>query len=212
MKIGILIKSIGLAGVGWGFPWPTGADIAVFRRPVKTDGGVKYVMCIPATSFKGALRSAASRVARAYNFSSCGGICRSDLCDVCRLFGAPGMKAPSKLRVSDFYSDNAESFILTRIRINDSSYRVEKGGLFTEEYLLPGAIFTGEIDLPDDLDQNLIKLLLIGLAELRLGRLGRGFPFDLKICEPKSLEKIIDDAKWIGLLEDLGRWLWDEVI
>lgn len=202
---------MGLAAVGWGFPWPTGADIVVFRRPVKVSNHVKYVVCIPGTSFKGALRSAASRIARAYKFSSCEGSCDGNLCDVCRLFGIPEMKSSSQLKVSDFYADDARTLTLTRIRIDDRLQKVAENALFTQECLFPGTTFTGEIEFSEDIEKNLVKLLLLGLAELRLGRLGRSSIFDLRIRNPETLRGILDDDKWIHLLEDLGRWIWSEI-
>ncbi|MCS7132729.1 MAG: RAMP superfamily CRISPR-associated protein [Aigarchaeota archaeon] len=219
MRIKVHLKNVGLASVGWGFPWPTGADIAVFRRPLRDGGNIRYLICIPATSVKGALRSAASRIAKAYDFRSCEGTnpedmletCGANPCDVCKLFGLPGMNAPSKIRVSDFYSENAKTSILTRIRIDDSSHQVAEGALFTEECLLPNVVFSGEVEVPDDLERDLIKLLLLAFAELRIGRIGRGSLMDLRIEEPEEIREKLDDEKWLNLLKDLGRWLWSEI-
>lgn len=216
MRIEVDLKSVGLALVGWGIPWVSGADVAAFRRPIRGEDGVRYELVVPGSSFKGALRSAAHRVAEVYGFRSCGGReCTGDApCVVCALFGTSGGSVPSVLRVDDFRPKNrVDTFTLRRIRIDDSSMRAAEGGLFAEEYLLPGSEFSGAIELVGGkIDRAYGEILLLGLAELRLGRLGRHSLFDIRIMEDEEFRRFVSGSRYAELLEDLRRWVWNEVL
>lgn len=101
--------------------------------------------------------------------------------------------------------------ILTRIRIDDRSMRADEGALFSIEYVLPGCEFAGAIEL-NDVSKEKIPLLLLSLAELRLGRIGRGGSLiDLRIDDPDRLEEILRNTVWLGLLNELRGWLWNNV-
>jgi len=216
VRIEVELKSIGLALVGWGVPWVSGADVAAFRRPIRGEDGIRYELMVPGSSFKGALRSAAHRMAEVYGFRSCGGreCAGDDPCVVCELFGTPGGSTPSILRVSDFKPKNkVYTFTLRRIRMEDSLMRVAEGGLFAEEYLPPGSEFSGILELVDGrADRPHGEILLLSLAELRLGRLGRHSLFDIRIREDEGFRRLISGSRYAELLEDLRRWLWDEVL
>ena len=216
MKIQIELRSIGLASIGWGISWLSGADVPIFRRPIRLGESIRYEVVIPGSSFKGALRSAAYRIAEAYGFRSCGGrwCDKKNPCDVCALFGVSGNSIPSALKVSDFKpKTRAETLIVNRIRIDDSSMNVSEGGLFSEEYLPPGIEFSGMLELSGGvISQDLAGLLLLSLAELRLGRLGRHSLFDLRIDEDEEFSELVSGSKYSELLDDLRRWLWSEVL
>ena len=215
MRLAVKLRSVGLASIGWGTPWTNGADIAAFRRPIKSEEGIRYEIIIPGSSFKGALRSAAHRVAKACGFNSCiGGRDGRRTCPVCAFFGFSGSSTPSAVRVSDFMPESeVKTIIMNRIRIEDSSMKVSEGGLFSEEYLLPGVVFSGVLEFfGTAIDQKSMGLLLLSLAELRTGRLGRRSLFDLKVEEDEEIRSLISGSEWLELFEDLRRWLWREVL
>jgi len=194
-------------------------DIQFVRR-IEYGGNSK--ICIPASSFKGALRSSASRISESYGFKSCGEIRPERIkerheeigrvCDVCELFGYPGSATPSLLIFSDFLPVNCvETLITTRIRIDDRSMRAAEGALFSIEYVPSGCEFVGMIELIN-IPREKIPLFLLSLAELRLGRMGRGSnPVDLRIENVNELEEALKDTPWLNLINELREWLWDEL-
>ncbi|MEM3986478.1 MAG: RAMP superfamily CRISPR-associated protein [Candidatus Methanomethylicia archaeon] len=220
IKFKIRIKPVGLLSIGSIYQLFTGPKIPFIKKLSIEDGDMIYKCYIPGSSFKGALRSSACRVAEKFGFKSCGEIDISRIeeshsvigvCDVCRLFGYPRSNAPSILNVSDFeLQEQTRSSIITGIRINRSSGVVDEEALFTTEKIY-NVEFLGEISLNTD-DINLIGLLLISLAELRLDRFGRCSQVDLKIEDTEELEYILKDSKWIVLLDELKRWLYDEIL
>lgn len=101
--------------------------------------------------------------------------------------------------------------MLTRVRIDDKSLRAAEGSLFSVEYIPPGCEFTGTIRLTD-ISMKKTILLLLSLAELRLGRIGRGGgPVDLMVEGVEELDGLLRDTPWLNLLNELKRWLWNEV-
>lgn len=225
MRIYLKVKPVGLATIGWSLPSALGVDLPIARKPVKSRNNIEYRIYIPGSSFKGALRSATSRIAKAYGFSSCGFIEPelinkshniSGVCDVCRLFGYPGNKISSPLSVSDFELINrATTFTMTRTKINDESLKVEEGALYKYEHLSTDAEFRGfiEIDFKKLKDMknkevDITGLILLGLAELRLDRMGRRSLFDLKLDNAEELKNLLNGTKWDDLLHDIERWLW----
>lgn len=222
MKFTVRIRSIGLACIGWAHPMALGADVA-FIRGVRVGKSPVYEPYIPGSSFKGALRSAASRIAEVYGFKTCNevrperirGVHRElgGICDVCKLFGYPQSNTQSPLTISDFESTGKiETVAVTRVRLEDYSLKAAEGALFTTEHILPEAEFRGNIIITQDTEQRLLGLMLLSLAELRLGRLGRRSLMDLKIEEEVELEKALINTPWLNLLNELKEWLWSAIL
>ncbi|MEM2622690.1 MAG: RAMP superfamily CRISPR-associated protein [Candidatus Nezhaarchaeales archaeon] len=218
MRLDIKLKTVGLFCVGWSHPAVTGPDIQFVRR-VNYDGSSQVY--IPASSFKGALRSSASRIAESYGFKSCGGVRPEHIrekhtkmgrtCDVCEIFGHPWSASASPLMFSDLLPTGPiETTSLTRIRIGDKSMRAAEGALFSMEYVPPGCEFAGTIELMN-VPKDKIALLLLSMAELRLGRIGRGGPLDLKIERADDLKQVLRGTEWLALFHELEEWLWHEV-
>jgi CRISPR/Cas system CSM-associated protein Csm3 (group 7 of RAMP superfamily) len=207
----VRVRSVGLLTVGWSHPIALGPDIPFARKLV----GNRSVLYIPGSSFKGALRSSASRVAKAYGFESCGQTLPKLIyenhgsgkpCDVCNVFGWPG---GGQARV--FFSDlecvqGSETFTTTRIRLTDNTLTVAERALFVAEHLPYHAEFKGNVSYWD-IDGERLALLLLAMAELRLGRIGRTSAVDVKIEETGDLAKDLPPT-WGGLLSELGAWLW----
>jgi len=232
LKIGVRIKTVGLATVGWSAPSALGVDIPVAKKLIKKIDGEDYRIYVPGSSFKGALRSATSRVAEAYGFTSCGFIepamikaahNHKHVCHVCRLFGYPLRGVGGWVSVGDFeLQDDARRdpvMRITRTRLNDASLKVEEGAIYTSEHILPGIEFKGFIEVNFEREENMdideadmLGLILLGLAELRLGRFGRRSLIDIKLEDVEELEKKLDGTKWSSLLDDLKRWIWSGTI
>lgn len=220
MKLLVKVKTVGLVCIGGSYPMPT-VDIPFSKKIMKSGDKLAYKVYIPGSSFKGALRSAASRISSSYGFKSCGAI-RPELiesfhetlgepCDVCKLFGYPKTSVPSLLMVSDLeLSDGSlkRTFSVTRIRLNDETLKVEEGALFKSEHVEPNTEFNGFINVLTD-DQDLLGLLCLSLAELRLDRIGRRSAIDLKLEKTEELEKLLKGSRWLALVEDLKEWLWE---
>lgn len=206
------MRPVGLLTVGWSHPSAMGVDIPFVKMPA-TESGSEWSYYIPASSFKGALRSAASRIAAPYGFTSCGEIKperleRGDaLCDVCKLFGTVDGKKP-KIYFSallPLQPIKGSPLLLTQTRIDDRSQTVAEMALYTREALEPSVEFTGSIKFLE----RLHPLLLLALAELRLGRFGRSSLIDVKLEGVDRLRGEVD-SRWASLLDELGRWLWLE--
>ncbi|MCS7098690.1 MAG: RAMP superfamily CRISPR-associated protein [Candidatus Methanomethyliaceae archaeon] len=208
----VRLKTISLLCIGWSHPSIFGPDIP-FIRELNSNG--KMRIYIPASSFRGALRSSAIKLAENYGFKSCGEI-RPELiedrhnrmggkCDVCDLFGEP--MNISSLIVSNFEPiKDIKSLILTRIRLEDNSLKVSEEALFKVEYIPVGSEFLGNIKLINP-TQKRAALLLIALAGLRIGRFGRGSnPIDIRIENTEKIEALLGD--WYDLLNELKGWLW----
>jgi len=223
MKFLLRVKPVGLACIGWSYPAP-GVDIPFSRRIMKSNGSLIYGIYIPGSSLKGVLRSAASRVASSYGFKSCGGVrpefieeLHKDFggpCDVCKLFGYPKVGIPSPLIVSDLKPAEGtlrEVFSMTRIRLNDETLKAAEGALFTSEHLGSHVEFSGYVIVLTE-DQELLGLLCLSIAELRLGRIGRHSIIDIKLEETEKLEKLLASSRWRPLVEDLRGWLWNEAV
>lgn len=212
----IKLRAVTLLTVGWSISEIMGADVVHARKRV----GDRYELYIPGSSVKGALRSAASRVATAYGFTSCGEVEPSRIraahaamgrtCSVCELFGEPG-GLEAALHVSDFrLVGSAATEVIARVSIDDRSLTAERGKLYSIEHLTPGAEFVGEIRLCED-RKDLLPLLLLAAAELRTGRFGRRSLVDVKLEDEGALNRLIDE-KWKPLLEELRSWLWEGVV
>jgi CRISPR/Cas system CSM-associated protein Csm3 (group 7 of RAMP superfamily) len=218
MRFNVRLKTVGLFCIGWAHPTALGLDIPFIRGT--REGGTLSIY-IPGSSFKGALRSAASRLAEAYGFKSCGEVRPERIkdvhesvgvCDVCKLFGYPQSRSHSPLIISDLEAVNdVRTLTMTRVRINDESLKSAEGALFTIEYVPPGTEFIGNVTVLDA-EQRSLALLLLALAELRLGRFGRSGVVDVKIENGSRLEETLHDTQWLNLLNELRRWLWDGVL
>jgi CRISPR/Cas system CSM-associated protein Csm3 (group 7 of RAMP superfamily) len=199
IEFNILAKPVVLGCVGSSFRGVLGFDIEFYRKG--------ETICIPGSSLKGALRSSASRIARAYGFDSCSEVRpeRMKPCDVCKLFGGPG-GLPSLL-VGDLEpTGHLQTLIITRVKIDDKSLRAEEGGLYTQEHTF-SAEFRGRVIILSP-EKRLLGLLLLAIAELRSGRIGRDTVLDLKLEGTESLQAEIE-PRWIELLEGLKKWLWE---
>ena len=221
IRFKLRLRAATLLTVGWGVPDVLGADI-VHARKLKVEGsGASEVLYIPGSSVKGALRTAASRVAAAYGFTSCGET-RPELiakahaggpCDVCRLFGYPGddLSAASRVWVSDFNPvGEPRTVTVVRVGLDDRTLTAREGVLYSMEHLLPGSEFEGEVRVDEDA-RNLVPLLLLAIAELRTGRFGRRSVVDARIVDDGVLDGAVE-ARWRPLLGELRSWLWEGVV
>jgi len=164
---------------------------------------------IPGSSLKGALRSAASRVAETYGFKSCGEARPSALCscEVCALFGKPGGN-PGPLMADDLEPEGEVSkLVVTRVGISDDSGKAKEGSLYTTEHVYQ-AEFSGRLRIIRQVERKLLGLLLLSLAELRTGRMGRNTLCDLKLEETQTFRSELEE-RWSPLLQELERWLWE---
>ncbi|MEZ0345910.1 MAG: RAMP superfamily CRISPR-associated protein [Infirmifilum sp.] len=209
------LRAVTLLTVGWGVPEVMGADVVHARKLI----GDRYELYVPGSSVKGALRTAASRVAPAYGFTSCGEVDpekikeahkkMGDPCDVCKLFGWP--EGRSAVFFSDFrLVGSPTTNFLTRISLDNKTLTAKKGFLYTTEHLLPGTEFEGVVRL-DEQAARLLPLLLLAIAELRTGRFGRRSVVDAKLENDSSLEKFVSD-EWKPLFTELKAWLWTGVV
>jgi CRISPR/Cas system CSM-associated protein Csm3 (group 7 of RAMP superfamily) len=221
IRFKLRLRAAALLTVGWGVPDVLGADI-VHARKLKVEGGkTSEVLYIPGSSVKGALRTAASRVAAAYGFTSCGET-RPDLiakahagvpCDVCKLFGYPGddPSAASRVWVSDFdLVGGAGKTVVVCVALDNKTLTARQGALYSMEHLLPGSEFEGEIRV-DESARELIPLLLLAIAELRTGRFGRRSVVDARVVDGGALDGAVE-ARWRPLLGELRSWLWEGVV
>jgi len=232
LKFTVRIKTVGLATVGWSTPSALGVDIPVAKKLIRKTDGEEYRIYVPGSSFKGALRSATSRIAEAYGFTSCGFIEPAmimeahkmrGVCDVCRLFGYPLRSIGGLVSVSDLeLQDDARRSLtmrITRTKLDDTSMKVEEGALYTSEHILPDIEFKGFVEINFEKDEavnvaetNMLGLILLGLAELRLGRFGRRSLIDIKLEDVEELEKKLNGTRWSSLLDDLRGWVWTGTI
>ena len=211
------LRAATLLTVGWGVPDVMGADIAHSRK-LRADGSSVYY--IPGSSVKGSLRTAASRVAAAYGFSSCGEVKperieeahNGAVCDVCRLFGYPSRdpSASSPLSISNFNPlSDLKSVIIARVTLDNKRLTAMEGALYSMEHMLPGAEFEGEVRVAET-SRALLPLLLLAVAELRTGRLGRRSVCDAKLVDGGELDAHVEQ-RWHPLLQGLRKWLWEGV-
>jgi CRISPR/Cas system CSM-associated protein Csm3 (group 7 of RAMP superfamily) len=221
IRFKLRLRAVTLFTVGGGIPDVMGADIVYSKKARVSSSELKYTYYIPGSSIKGVLRTAASKIAPAYGFSACGKIRPEHIesshkggpCDVCKLFGYPGkdFSAASSLFVSDFDLINeAKSMIVTRVALDDKTLTAMEGALYSVEHLLPGAEFEGELRIAEH-SKNLLPLLLLAIAELRTGRLGRSSVCDAKIIDDGALDTNVE-PRWLPLLQELRNWLWEGIM
>jgi CRISPR/Cas system CSM-associated protein Csm3 (group 7 of RAMP superfamily) len=227
IRFNLRLRAVSLFTIGQGVPDVLGADV-VFSKKMKitayVDGEAQtqYVVYVPGSSFKGAWRTATSRIAESYGFKSCGEIDPERItrahrnlgrtCDVCILFGQPGSPFDaSKVWVGDFEPvGETPTDIIVRVSLNDKTQTARKGALYSMEHVLPGAEFLGEVRVLDEA-KNLLPLLMLGLAELRTGVLGRRSLVDIRLEDNGLLNGLVG-SEWLPLLEGLRKWLWEGVV
>lgn len=227
IRFNLRLRAVSLFTIGQGVPDVLGADI-VFSKKMKitayVDGEAQtqYVVYVPGSSFKGAWRTATSRIAESYGFKSCGEIDPERIsdahrnlgrtCDVCILFGQPGSPFDaSKVMVGDFEpAGETPTDIVVRVSLDNKTQNAREGALYSMEHVLPGAEFLGEIRVLDEA-KNLLPLLMLGLAELRTGVLGRRSLVDIRLEDNGLLNGLVG-KEWLPLLEGLRKWLWEGVV
>lgn len=209
------IRAATLLTVGWGLPEILGADVVHARKLV----GDRYELYLPGSSVKGALRTAASRVAQSYGFTSCGEVEPSRIsaahertggpCDVCRIFGWPNGEAA--LHVGDFkLVGSAATEVVARVALDDGTLTAERRKLYSMEHLPPGAEFEGEVRF-SEAASSLLPLFLLAVAELRTGRFGRRSLVDVRVEDGEALDAHVA-PDWKELLAELRSWLWEGVV
>lgn len=223
IRFKLRLRAVSLLTVGWGVPDVLGSDVVHARK--RKLGGAKgravEVLYVPGSSVKGALRTAASRVAVAYGFTSCSEVRpeliarahASTLCNVCRLFGYPDDDplAASRIWVSDFNPvGEPRTVIVARVALDNRTLTAAEGALYSMEHLLPGSEFEGEVRV-DESARDLIPLLLLAIAELRTGSFGRRAVVDAKVEDGGALDGVVE-ARWRPLLNELRNWLWEGVV
>jgi len=223
IRFKLRLRAVSLLTVGWGVPDVLGSDVVHARK--RKLGGAKgravEVLYVPGSSVKGALRTAASRVAVAYGFTSCNEV-RPRLiaeahsgvpCNVCRLFGYPDDDplAASRIWVSDFNPvGEPRTVIVARVSLDNRTLTAAEGTLYSMEHLLPGSEFEGEVRV-DESARDLIPLLLLAIAELRTGSFGRRAVVDAKVEDGGALDGVVE-SRWHPLLNELRNWLWEGVV
>ncbi|NAZ25690.1 MAG: hypothetical protein GU357_08035 [Thermofilum sp.] len=227
IRFNLRLRAVSLFTIGQGVPDVLGADV-VFSKKMKITAYVngeaqtQYVVYVPGSSFKGAWRTATSRIAESYGFESCGEIDPERIsdahrnlgrtCDVCMLFGQPGSPFDaSKVWVGDFEPvGETPTDIVVRVSLDDKTQTAREGALYSMEHVLPGAEFLGEVRVLDEA-KNLLPLLMLGLAELRTGVLGRRSLVDIRLEDNGLLNGLVG-SEWLPLLEGLRKWLWEGVV
>lgn len=221
MKIEVLLRSLKLVSLGDLTSFGFISDVPFYRSP-----GGRFA--IPGSSIKGVLRTLATNLAKEYGLSAIDtinpSILQSSNNDVALLFGKPGLSLPV-VRISTFYPvDNVEPVVLTRIKINEKTGRVEERALFEVEYLPPCTVFSGRIYLNVGLlerqcnnankVEKLVTLFFKALKFLRFNRLGRGDSvYDVKVVNVDDLEKELSargfsDKVLFDTLSSLREFFW----
>jgi len=96
------------------------------------------------------------------------------------------------------------------VRLDDKSQKAAYRALYTTEHYHRDIEFHGKINIVRDLNPDLIGLLLLSLAELRLDRFGRSSIIDLKLEGTEKLEEKLSE-RWFSLLNELKGWLYENM-
>ncbi|MHA1285074.1 MAG: RAMP superfamily CRISPR-associated protein [Promethearchaeota archaeon] len=167
------------------------ADITQLKRRNKT----YETACIPASTFKGILRSSAIQIAHFFGYNYCTNLkgefynkhSKKD-CIICQIFGASDMS--SKVFCEDFfpiYKETINFQYLTRNKIKRKTGKSEEGSLFTIEQIYPNTIFHGSL-IARNLSDKEQELLVASLLNMNFCRFGHsGGLIDLKIISYKNL-------------------------
>ncbi|MCS7136621.1 MAG: RAMP superfamily CRISPR-associated protein [Aigarchaeota archaeon] len=148
---------------------------------------------LPASTLKGVLRTALTRVAEHLGFkvstksvepSVLTREATSNSTDIiCSLFGRP--KSPKGKVCIIPALINEKTYKLTHVRIDDETRTAESGGLYTAEYIPIGCEF--EMDLEaKELDLEEAEALFTAIAAMNYERFGRSGLMDVKIDVTKS--------------------------
>ncbi|WP_216604156.1 RAMP superfamily CRISPR-associated protein [Acidianus sp. RZ1] len=182
---------------------------------------------IPGSTIKGVMRTAVSNMVSSgilKGYTSCNEIEPEMIimkhkkmggdCDVCKLFGYPEVEG--RLFVGNIRLTK-EKFKLTRVSIEDKTGKAKEGGLFSQEVIKPGEEFEGEVildlaGLDEESKLKQVKLLLSSILALRFWRFGRGGMIDIKLEEGEKICKVIDCKNIGDLLNELGRWLYENSV
>jgi len=156
-------------------------------------------------------------------------------CDIHLVFGAPG-RLRSAVEISQLVPVESEeearrlfddaalwlrpyrpgrappTFNVTRVGIRDDACVASEGLLYTYEQMPIGVAFYGEVAIAahEELALKAVKLVLAGLANLRLDRLGRAGIADASVIavSPKLGEIVNKDLVASSLLRGLKRGWW----
>ncbi len=201
-RIGVELRNLSLLTMGSAYPRLTLADVNTVRI-----GGE---ILIPGSSLKGALRTAAHRAAGKFGFTSCGQVeprmisraheAMGRVCDVCELFGMPGVpsNSSSKLLISNLRPKlDVPTITVTRVSLDPERGKAREGGLFTVEAIPPCTLFEGEITLLSDGNGKYLKLLMAALDELANGSFGRGAIVEIRVRDvPLQEFKHLESWRW----------------
>ena len=213
IRIEVEIRPIGLFLVGDSAPIDIFADIQFtkIRKADKRKDNGEYI--IYGTSFKGWLRSAFTRFAHILSMTTCLTESNPEKCDTCRIFGASGIDGI--LYVSNLHPVKAiRSSIITHVSLNDETLTAREGALYSAEYIHPGELFKGYLEIKMIHDNKelirYLKAVLVGLAALRTDRAGRGGLIDVRIVNAEEIIKRVEtDEETKTLLSSLKEWGWD---
>lgn len=173
-------------------------------------------MTMPASSIKGAMRTAVSYAINVLHllqgYTSCGEIRpeKLDRCDVCSLFGYPNARDSGCFVIEVNEKKDVKKTYITRISINDKTQTANKGSLFTQEIVPANEEFSFVIYYRCDL--RLFKLLLYSLLALRYWRLGRNSMVDVKVNNAEEICKSVNcDDETKAILSQLSSYMWEVV-
>jgi len=213
VRIEVEVRPVGLFLVGDSAPVDIFADIQFtkIRKADKEGDNGEYI--IYGTSFKGWLRSAFTRFAHILSMTTCLTENSPEKCDTCKIFGTS--KVGGILHVSNLHPvKTIRSSVITHVSLNDGTLTAREGALYSAEYIHPGQLFKGylEIKMIDDRKEltRYLKAVLVGLAALRTDRAGRGGLIDVRIVNAEEvIEKVETDEATKTLLSSLKEWGWD---
>ena len=186
-----------------------------FIRPadipqVKRRRGRKKIICIPATTLKGILRTSAIQIAHfilGENESYCNTVDVKELdgkCILCNIFGANNK--PSKLYCEDAYPTAEDSINLhyfTQTTIDRTTGKSKEGSLFTREEIPPNIEFNTKL-----IAKNLLpkeeELLLFSLNNMNFCNFGNRS--GLMKIQIKEINNYSEDIDFIKKIVDVMRY------
>jgi len=216
MKLELALRPIGLLTIGYAAPGYL-VDVPFYRI-----GGT---LVIPGSTVKGVLRSSAHRIAPWLGMVSCGEVepremaakhaalkpMKGEVCEVCELFGAPGRRSPSRLRVSMFKPVGAVRTVkVPQVSLEDSTLRAARGKLYVREAIAPFTEFKGVITV-EPCEAKHARLTLAAIVNARFEPMGRGGLVDFKLLNYEASNSEIDDQCRM-LIDTLRRWFYYEVV
>ncbi len=164
----------------------------------------KDYLMIPGSSLKGVLRRNASSIAEYFGLKSCHTVNPHEMikdldnCDICDLFGAPNRDGRVYVRSSII---NADTIILTRIRVNMKTGTVFEKALFKQEVLPPMTQFSFILEFhPKSILEE--KLVMMSINELNYQKIGRAGSVEVKkveLLEGELSKETIELCRKVGL-------------